>query len=637
MAMGIKWRTTFMSVNNTQYIVDIYKDGWTGSVTELTPATDALTIEEEDDSDLLTVIRYKTGYVSVMAGDSIDVADIFPTGVLDRPVRVTEVFGNTQRVIFHGYVQVQEFNRYGNYATTGNPPDVVQIPVISPLGLIYDIEFDKVTTPQDYTLLAVLKTALNKIRPYTLYTYAYVPNVAASSAGSILKGLRMSSLVINPFSDDNIHTSGLTVADCFQTTSVGYFIEGLCRCFGFMVHETEDSVVFTRMDRVDSYFRYNVQTFAETTVSAPSGYTLAPTEVMADGIDITQIAPLRKLTCSYDGDRDTELKMSFQHCMRYKGTNNYDRKSVVCNNPVLSTEWYVPYLLASSCVIDADPGRPTKNGVYLMALGEDSLQEMLMINYRSGSGHTWATGDIIARYTFYGYFGTEMTLNIDFKWGGNINLDCPNDIEAPSSTQHYIRLTIKNGSKYYRYNTSTGTGSWQSSPFYIDIYYNGIVQSNGHLSLPLPDTGMETIPIEMTFTEQNMRDSLSRIIAITKLSISGKADDPGNRYINEGSNLGEYVLEGGGIDDEDISIAFACYGQKNSHMLFPPVSFAQPRYPYMFNRRQQVRVTFMGRMRDYADYLAYMRTVTWKGTGMRLIAASYSADSEQTTMILQTI
>ena len=156
MAMGIKWRTTFMSVGNTKYIVDIYKDGWTGSVTELTPATDALTIEEEDDSDLLTVIRYKTGYVSVMADDSTDVADIFPTGILDRPVRVTEVVGNTQRVIFHGYVQVQEFNRYGNYATTGNPPDVVQIPVISPLGLIYDIDFDKVTTPQDYTLLAVL-------------------------------------------------------------------------------------------------------------------------------------------------------------------------------------------------------------------------------------------------------------------------------------------------------------------------------------------------------------------------------------------------------------------------------------------------------------------------------------------------
>lgn len=628
MAMGIKWRTTFMSVGNTKYIVDIYKDGWTGSVTELTPATDALTIEEEDDSDLLTVIRYKTGYVSVMADDNTDVADIFPTGILDRPVRVTEVVGSTQRVIFHGYVQVQEFNRYGNYATTGNPPDVVQIPVISPLGLIYDIEFDKVTTPQDYTLLAVLKTALNKIRPYTLYTYAYVPNIVSGTSwtGTILKLLKTSSLVINPFSDDNIHTSGLTVADCFQTTSVGYFIEGLCRCFGFMVHETEDSVVFTRVDHVDSYIRYNVQTFAETTVSAPSGYTLAPTEVMADGIDITQIAPLRKLTCSYDGDRDTELKMSFQHCKRYMGTNNYDRKYIVCNNPVLSTEWIVPYL-ETSCVINAANGCPNRKGVFLLAMGEDSLDEMVLVNYRGGdAGHTWATGDIIAKYKFYGYFGTDMTLSMEFKWGGNINLD-----SGTTTVSNHIDLMITNGSKYYNFNLSNP--QWTTTPTVYPLYI-GITR----LSFKLPSAGMETVPVMVTITEADMRNSDAlRLYAITKMTLSGKDDNPAQKYINEGSNPGEYVLEGSGIDDEDISIAFACYGQKNSHMLFPPVSFAQPRYPYMFNRRQQVRVTFRGRMRDYADYLAYMRTVTWKGTGMRLIAASYSADSEQTTMILQTI
>ena len=632
MAMGIKWRTTFMSVGNTKYIVDVYKDGWTGSVTELTPATDALTIEEEDDSDLLTVIRYKTGYVSVMADDSTDVADIFPTGILDRPVRVTEVVGNTQRVIFHGYVQVQEFNRYGNYATTGNPPDVVQIPVISPLGLIYDIDFDKVTTPQDYTLLAVLKTALNKIRPYNLYTYAYVPNIVSGTSwtGTILKMLKTSSLVINPFSDDNIHTSGLTVADCFKTTSVGYFIEGLCRCFGFMVHETEDSVVFTRVDRVDSYFRYNVQTFAETTVSAPSGYTLAPTEVMADGIDITQIAPLRKLTCSYDGDRNTELKMSFQHCKRTLGTNNYDKKYIVCNNPVLATEWIVPYL-ETSCVINASNGCPNRKGMYLLAMGEDSLDEMVLVNYRAGdTGHAWATGDIIAKYKFYGYFGTDMTLSMEFKWGDNINLESNTTI----LDSYHIDIMITNGSKYYNFGQSNP--QWTTTPTVHPVPLYVMYNAGGKFSFKLPSAGMETVPVMVTITEADMRE-VTYLLAITKMALSGKDDNPAQKYINEGSNPGEYVLDGNGIDDEDISIAFACYGQKNSHMLFPPVSFAPPRYPYMFNRRRQVKVTFRGRMRDYADYLAYMRTVTWNGTGMRLIAASYSADSEQTTMILQTI
>lgn len=632
MAMGIKWRTSLMSINNTKYIVDIYKDGWTGSVTELTPATDALTIEEYDDSDLLSVIRYKTGYVSVMAYDDTDVSDIFPTGVLERPVTVTEVIGNTQNVIFYGYVQVQEFNRFGNYADTGNPPQTVQIPIISPLGLINDIEFDKVTTPQDYTLFAVIKNALNKIRPNNPYQYIYCPDIIYSQqwAGTILKVLRTSSLVINPLSTENIHTQSLTADDCFTTTSVGYFIEGICRCFGFMVHETADSIVFTRVDAIDSYVRYTVDSGAESTVSSPSDFTLAPTSVMADGIDITQIAPLRRLTCNFDGDRDTELRMSFQHCARYRGTNLFNNDFIVVNSPRLTTEWEVPYL-STTCNIGADSGRPETNAVRLIAMGSDSLQEMILVNYREQYGHTWATGDVIAKYNFYGYFGTDMTMNLDFKWGGNINLESEAVIEG---VERYITITIRNGNKYY----NVSTGEWQSPNTSSKITLNDIVFSKGHLSISIPTAGMETIPIEVTFQEGNMRDaSPLMLLAITNISLSGKGTDAAERYINEGTNPGEYVLNGEGIDDEDISIPFACYGQTNSHTLFPNITFNAPQYPYMFNRRQQVRVTFRGRIQETVDYLLYMRTVVWKGTAMRLISANYSADSELTTIILQTI
>ena len=74
-----KWRTSFMSVNNRQYTANIKVYGYTGSVITLTADTDPLTLEENDDTDLLNVIRYTTGYINILADDSIDVADIFPT------------------------------------------------------------------------------------------------------------------------------------------------------------------------------------------------------------------------------------------------------------------------------------------------------------------------------------------------------------------------------------------------------------------------------------------------------------------------------------------------------------------------------------------------------------------------------
>ena len=103
----------------------------------------------------------------------------------------------------------------------------------------------------------------------------------------------------------------------------------------------------------------------------------------------------------------------------------------------------------------------------------------------------------------------------------------------------------------------------------------------------------------------------------------------------EGSNPKEYVLKGNGIDEQDIDIAFACYGQKNSHYLYPSVGFSRPQYPYIFRKRQQVKVAYQDYMGGKINPDLYMRNVVWKGTTMRVISANYSADYEQTTLTLQ--
>ena len=625
-----KWRTTFMSVNNRQYTANIKVYGYTGSVITLTADTDPLTLEENDDTDLLNVIRYTTGYINILADDSIDVADIFPTtSITERYVEILE--GST--VIFRGYVQAQEFSRMGNYATTGNPPQSVSIPIISPLGLIDDLEFDKVTSPTDFTLWELLKICLYKLGgnpggvAATPYTYVYFPHVAGSSA--LLKELKLPSLVISPYSDDNTHDSSTTVDDCFEVKSISYFIEGLCRCFGCMVHDTPDALVFTKFDYTGSYVRYDLLD-STTNVAQPGNLTLAPSIVFDGGIEIAQIAPLRKLTCQYDGDRDTSLDMNFQHCRRVRGNDNAYQRYLVVNRPLLTSEISAPYL-QNNCSINSQNGVPTVRGTYLLAYGEgDNMREMAVINFETDdtTGHNWATNDVLLKNMFLGYFGTNMTLTVKFEWGVNMNLECP--IVWPY-IDRYIYMTIKNGSKYLN-----DSNQWVSTQFNRMIGVRELETSKGVLTMSIPSTGMETIPIEVTFYEYDMREfEAMTCLAITELTLKGEAADPATEYMNEGSNPKEYVLKGNGIDEQDISVAFACYGQKNSHMLFPSVGFSRPQYPYMFRKRQQVKVAYQDYMGGKINPDLYMRNVVWKGTTMRVISANYSADYEQTTLTLQ--
>ena len=633
MAKSVRWRTAFKSVTDTLYTVEILDEGWTGAVTEFTPAADALTLDENNDTDLLSVVRYTTGYVRVMATENSGVEDIFPSAILDRPVRIVETAGGTAHTVFYGYVQVQEFNRYGNYASTGNPPDEVEIPIVSPLGLMYDIDFDKVTTFTTYSLLQILKMAMGKLRQDEGYSYAYFPEIV-SGITSVLSSMYLPSRVISPLSDDNVHDTSLTVADCFKTESVGYYIEGLCRCFGLMVHETADSVLFTRVDSVDSYKRYDIRYNTVSSISAPGVYTLSPAHVPADGITITQIAPLKKLTCTYEGSEDTSLSMSFQHCRRTQGTDNFDHKYVVTNYPVLTPEWTVPSYLYTTCTILEDPGTPDKKGVYMLAYGDDSLEEMLLVCLRtgdSGSGHTWAENDLIAKYTFNGYFGSNMTIDITTKWGGNMRLDksiVPMPVEI-----YWFYITIKNGNMYL----NPTTGQWQSSQFKIQISETKFFISDGRFSYTLPSLRTNSTSIEVAFYERNLRESADfRLLAITDIKLSGEGMSAAAKYLNEGKNRSEYVLYGNGTDEGDVSMAFNCGGMKNENMILPQTSFSQPRYPYMFRRRRHVSVTFRGSYSEYASFLRYAQRVRWKGTDMRVISVSLSASDGLVTLNLQT-
>lgn len=75
MARAKRWTIPFKSLNGTDCRIDIYDEGWAGSVTEIStannsspgyPQSDPIYYEEESDENLLLVVRYKTGYINLV-------------------------------------------------------------------------------------------------------------------------------------------------------------------------------------------------------------------------------------------------------------------------------------------------------------------------------------------------------------------------------------------------------------------------------------------------------------------------------------------------------------------------------------------------------------------------------------------
>ena len=350
----------FASKDGVQYRLAIFADGYTGGTTQLTPAEAPFYEEEDNDEDLLQVVRAKTGYIRFIRYDDTDVDDLIPTTVTDRYIELYR--GNV--TIFRGYLQPQSYEKTVNYADSGNPGEEMEIAFTSPLGIINDLEFDKETTPQTFTLAAVLNKALGKMGGSEGSPYQYVYFPRASNSDRMLFTTTISSLLISPLSEDNVHGNALTLSDCFDQQTVGYFIEGLAHAYGCIVHEVANALVFSRFDFKDQfqkYERYTVGTYRCITIDNPGEVALSPRYLIAVDNVASTMRPLRKLEINYEGDFNVEHHMSFQHCQRRTGNDAYQNYGLATNIPVLTAEVNVPYV-RDSCSVSATNGRPIYTG-----------------------------------------------------------------------------------------------------------------------------------------------------------------------------------------------------------------------------------------------------------------------------------
>ena len=113
MAFGIHWQIPFKSLRaDTNYVVNIWQNGYTGSAVVLKGGAQPFTTQEDDNEDMFTPIRTQTGYIRIVddgyAADGVTVfnwKDLLPNTDTDRPVTLTA----NGTVVWQGFMQAQNF------------------------------------------------------------------------------------------------------------------------------------------------------------------------------------------------------------------------------------------------------------------------------------------------------------------------------------------------------------------------------------------------------------------------------------------------------------------------------------------------------------------------------------------------
>lgn len=624
-----KWTVPFKSLNGTSCRVDIYARDYTGdTVTELSlsntnapgcAAANPFEYSEDNDADLLNVIRYRTGYLRLVEYEYGGLADIYPSVNTDRYIEF--YYGDT--LDFTGYIMAHDFD---NDWVAG--PREIDLPICSPLGLASGTYFDwnDYTPPRWVTFHSLILKAFTLLNGgYTGYYFPqYMPS--STSQDNVVKALYVNSLTFCPFGDDyNKESSDLT--GIYAPKSVEDALRMICTTFGLIMHDCPGTPVFQRMDYQDTYTLIG-------TDSSHSAYTPIVTDITAvaeiDSKDNKEslVLPLSKIEVTFDGETDVP-GMTMNRCRGYQRGCNLPDKEFCTNSPNISD---FGGTLETQVGIDSD-GLIPNNTVCLGAFGGGSLSEMIIFR---PSLNDWGTGYFIGSYTFNEWNGEGMRLRFRHQYGTSIeNLNNPDD-----SYFGYYTIAVRLVTHGYYYNQTSG---WQQIGSSL-IYSASWNDEKSDLELSFLDFRKAT-PQPLTVEFYAAYGNLSAWIhTITSVQLVN-GESATAQYLQGTKDPNKYTVNGSPSNEEgSVTAGYDIYAKTTNRIRFSDTDIDgsaevdvvnnRPTYPYLLQAQDRLELDMT--MTPQTPATLYLNRLTvWNSTNKwRVVARSFEAWNDLHTLTL---
>ena len=650
MARKLRWTLDFKSLNNTGCHLDIYKEGYTGNtVIELIGASNPFEYEEDNERDLLHFIRYRTGYIRVIEENYGDLSELSPDSITAHYV-VAKYGGD---VVFTGYMQCIEL---GNNWDAG--PRVLEFPVISPLGLLSAFKFTPPENPTLTTVGTLMKEVLDTINPYVSgdATQQGYQNVIWPGDTNWPWDCKIHTLVMCPFNKDFQHWS--TAADIYSPRYFQYLVEGICNAFGWMLHDTPASLVFSQFDATGRHSRMSVVNLPN-----PSGRTDWNQDTYENEYyyqfsnndsSYTVRRPLRGIDVSIEGDGVRDKMLNTNHAITHGMPQGGYDASTLRGFRAVSLQQVGPSVtgnLISFPVIDGGGGIQAK-GVFPYAVGffDDndtsvSLNESWVIHYDS----SWAASTLLITAKFYGLMvgnvNGQTLLKLSAEYGTNLF-----DMKSRDYGNVQLSMVVKIGDKYLNVTTRQLSSSIIYNPVTIDgstgSIHPNVTLSDGTTTNRLYDADGILITPYVGWP-QNIFDSIEISLYTTSQTSSTMADGSYLRITelaltNPSGPLDEFVpddfhkilvrIDGNHTGTETAGITaninnYAdCICEHSLMNANNAITGSCPQYAYMFTPQMFIEASVKKRRSDVPGAIEYVeRWIAFGDSGpiWRIISRSF--------------
>lgn len=237
--MGLRYKIPFKDSENTEYLVQIFREGYNGEAKELTGAVSCFVVSGTDDDFVYTPIRPSSATIKVLDSDLL--LDLYSINNQYAPVR----FLRNGVLEWTGFIRPEQFTQ--PYVPTA---EVISVDCVCALSTLEKIEYKQIN---NLTGVVDLWTLIKTLISYAKGSYrgVCIPWVYGSSSSMTGNVFERITLIENNFIKEEM--------------TLYEVLEAVCKFLNWTVYDFKGCLWFVDNDWTGTYRMYDeaLETFAE--------------------------------------------------------------------------------------------------------------------------------------------------------------------------------------------------------------------------------------------------------------------------------------------------------------------------------------------------------------------------------------